>query len=98
MNFNFIEPFSDFKQLYNYCTNAEKFVASDFNISVGQARSASEYLVKFIYNSNCGPSYGKTTFEMMTDPTFVNYINDDVYINCLHYLRKMKSLLYVDLQ
>ena len=92
MNFNFIEPFSDFKQLYNYCTNAEKFVATDFNISVGQARSASEYLVKFIYKSNCGPTDGKTTFEMMTDPAFVNYINDDVYINCLHYLRKMGNI------
>ena len=89
MNFNFIQPFTDFKQLYTYCSNAEKYVSTDYNISVGQARSATEYIIKFIYNANVGSLDGKTTYEMMTEQAFVDYINDDSYIDCLHYLRKM---------
>jgi len=92
MNFNFIQSFSDFRQLYSYCCNAEKYALVDYNISVGQARCASEYLVKFIYNAECGSIEGKTTFDMMTDQDFVDYINDNYYMNCLHYLRKMGNL------
>ena len=92
MNFNFIQQFPDFKQLSTYCANAEKFVGTDYNISVSQARSACEYLVKFIYKSICGDIDGKTTFEMITDAQFIKFINDNDYINCLHYLRKMGNI------
>ncbi len=92
MNFDFIKKFSEFNKLYNYCFNSEKFISSDYNISVGQARCASEYIVKFIFNSKCGSSEGKTAFEMITSTAFINYINDSVYINCLHYIRKMGNI------
>ncbi len=92
MNFDFIKQFTDFDQLYNYCSKAETYVLSDCNISVSQARSAIEYIIKFMYHTNCRTRESKTIFEMLNDQTFIDYINSDDYMNSLHYIRKMGNI------
>ena len=89
MNFEFVKQFTESEQLYNFCKNSEKYVLDDYNSSVIQARSALEYIVKTIYFTNVETNYDITLFEMMSDSNFINYINDDTYMNSLHYIRKM---------
>ena len=93
MNFTYLSSFPRFAKLYEYCSEAEEFAISKPNISATSARKAMEYVVKFIYKSNvCVEDYGLTVFEMITDVRFTAYINDSVFINSLHYIRKMGNV------
>ena len=92
MNFDFLKPLQDMKKLYDYCSEAEEFVISKPNISVGDARKAVEYIVKTIYISLVGDDHGYTTFEMMTDSRFIDYIDDRTFMNSVHYVRKMGNI------
>ena len=88
MNFDFIKPHQELNQLYNICSAAEKMIGIDFNACVGQCRLGGEYIVKFLYSTYCGDYTGLTVFDMMTDPSFISNLNDDAYLNSLHFIRK----------
>ena len=45
-----------------------------------------EFIVKMIYASLTG-EYGVSVFEMVTDIRFVDYVNDQILINSIHYIR-----------
>lgn len=92
MNFTYLSQFSQLKKLHNYCTEAEEFVLSKPGISASSARKAMEFMVKMIYASLVGDSYGFTTFEMITDSRFTDYVADPILINSLHYIRKMGNV------
>ena len=92
MNFDFIKQFPSFQQLYNFCVSAENHVGTDYSSSVSKARLANEYLIKFIYKANCGPIESKTAFDLLNDQAFKNYINDETYMSCFHYIRKMGNI------
>ena len=92
MNFDYLKPFKEMNKLYEYCAEAEEFALSKPNISATSARKAMEFIVKMIYVSLLGRDYGCTVFEMITDVRFTGYVGDPVFINSLHYIRKMGNV------
>lgn len=91
MNFKFLQPFLKLRKLYEYCCEAEEFALTKPNISATSARKGMEFIVKMIYASLTG-EYGVSVFEMVTDTRFVDYVNDQILINSIHYIRKMGNV------
>lgn len=91
MNFKFLQPFLKLRKLYEYCCEAEEFALTKPNISATSARKGMEFIVKMIYASLTG-DYGVSVFEMVTDVRFVDYVNDEILINSIHYIRKMGNV------
>ena len=91
MNFDFLQPFSKLQKLYESCSEADTFVLSHPNISATSARKGMEFIVKMIYTSLTGEE-GANVFEMVTDPRFVGYVNDQILINSIHFIRKMGNV------
>ena len=92
MNFDYMKNAPDFAQLYTYCCEAEEFALSKPNISVTSARKAMEYVVKLLYGAAIDDIRGKTVFEMATDYRFIQYVNDQILLNSIHYIRKMGNV------
>ncbi len=92
MNFTYLKSCPDMAKLCAYCCEAEEFALTKPNICAGAARKALEYIVKLIYTSLAGTSYGLTVFEMMSDERFVEYVNSSMLINSIHYVRKMGNI------
>ena len=92
MNFDYMKNAPDFAQLYSYCSEAEEFALIRPNISVTAARKAMEYVVKLIFWWATGENQGQTVYEMTTDPRFLQYVNDGVLLNSIHYIRKMGNM------
>ena len=96
MNFAYLKNAPDFAQLYTYCCEAEEFALSKPNISVTSARKAMEFIVKMIYSAVGGDIQGKTVFEMSTDYAFTCYLNDQILLNSIHFIRKMGNVAVHD--
>ena len=96
MNFAYLKNAPDFAQLYTYCCEAEEFALSKPNISVTSARKAMEFIVKMIYSAVIGDIQGKTVFEMSTDYAFTSYLNDQILLNSIHFIRKMGNVAVHD--
>ena len=96
MNFAYLKNAPDFAQLYTYCCEAEEFALSKPNISVTSARKAMEFIVKMIYSAVSGDIQGKTVFEMSTDHAFTSYLNDQILLNSIHFIRKMGNVAVHD--
>lgn len=96
MNFAYLKNAPDFAQLYTYCCEAEEFALSKPNISVTSARKAMEFIVKMIYSTVSGDIQGKTVFEMSTDYAFTSYLNDQILLNSIHFIRKMGNVAVHD--
>ena len=92
MNFDYMKNAPDFALLYTYCCEAEEFALSKPNISVTSARKAMEYVVKLLYGAAIDSIQGKTVFEMATDYRFIQYVNDQILLNSIHYIRKMGNV------
>ena len=92
MNFDYMKNAPDFAQLYTYCCEAEEFAFVKPNISVTSARKAMEYVVKLLYGAAIDDIRGKTVFEMATDYRFIQYVNDQILLNSIHYIRKMGNV------
>ena len=92
MNFDYMKNAPDFEQLYIYCCEAEEFALCKPNISVTSARKAMEYVVKLLYGATIDDIRGKTVFEMATDYRFIQYVNDQILLNSIHYIRKMGNV------
>ena len=92
MNFKFLQPVPKLKKLYDYCCEAEEFALLKPNISVTSARKAMEYVVKLLYGAAIDDIRGKTVFEMATDYRFIQYVNDQILLNSIHYIRKMGNV------
>lgn len=92
MNFDYMKNAPDFVQLYTYCCEAEEFALNKPNISVTSARKAMEYVVKLLYGAAIDDIRGKTVFEMATDYRFIQYVNDQILLNSIHYIRKMGNV------
>ena len=92
MNFDYMKNAPDFAQLYTYCCEAEEFVLVKPNISVTSARKAMEYVVKLLYGAAIDDIRGKTVLEIATDYRFIQYVNDQILLNSIHYIRKMGNV------
>ena len=96
MNFEYLKNFPDMKKLYEYCCEAEQFVYSKPNISATSSRKAMEFIVKMIYASCIDSKSCFNVFEMCSDERFVSYVNNDDFINSIHYIRKMGNVAVHD--
>ena len=96
MNFTYLNNFPKLNKLSEYCKEAEDFVISNPSISATCARRAMEYIVKMIYSSIVADDSGLTVFEMVTDSSFIEYIDDSTLINTIHYIRKMGNVAVHD--
>lgn len=89
MNFEFIKPFRQLAPLYQACAAAEALVPVAPAQSCGSARSALEFIVRFIFDA-VGPEsdVSPTLFEMMSSGAFTSYVNDEGLITAMHVVRK----------
>lgn len=93
MNFDYLDNYSEFKKLKQFCEDAEFLCNIKPNFSVSSARLANEYIIRFIFSSlNTNFEYEPTTFEMLTNPGFENKINNVDVVNSMHYIRKMGNI------
>ena len=92
MNFTYLSPFPRFKQLCEYCTEAEEFAHAKPYISAVSARKAMEFIVKLIYAAEVGCDARLTVFEMITDVRFAEYVANEMLINSIHFIRKMGNI------
>ena len=90
MNFTYLESKKDMDKLRAFCEEAEEYALSNSNISITAARKAVEYIVKFLYASIVGwADRSMSLFDMLSDPTFSNYVSDTKVIGSIHVIRKM---------
>lgn len=93
MNFDYLSSLSGFEFLEQNCIKAEQFVRVQPDYCALSARKAMEFVVRFLYEAEvCRQDVGFTVFEMMTDARFIRQFNDPVYLNALHYVRKMGNV------
>ena len=92
MNFDYLKSMPKLNKLYRFCSDAEDLALFKPNSSVISARLANEYIIKSIYFSVIERNISITAFDMLSDERFIGYINDDTYINSLHYIRKMGNI------
>ena len=90
MNFTYLESIKDMDKLRIFCEEAEEYALSNPNISITAARKAIEYIVKFLYASIVGwADRSMSLFDMLSDPTFSDYVSDTKVIDSIHVIRKM---------
>lgn len=89
MLFSYLSQDSRLQPLYRFCTEAEQLVKTSPDSSVSSARKALEYIVKLIYSAVLQvDTYQMTLFEMMSEPAFVEFIDDRTIIDTIHRVRK----------
>lgn len=89
MNFEFLKSLNGVNILYDCCNNAEAFAREKPDISCTESRKAIEYIIKLIYTTVIESNiFGKTTFDMMTDPRFVDYVDAPQLLDAMHFIRK----------
>ena len=89
MNFDFLKTVPQLAKLAKYCDEAEALVGISPASSVASSRKALEYIVRLIYGARVDSCDKLTLFEMMDDPRFVDFIDDEVTIDAMHTVRKM---------
>ena len=88
MNFDYLNSIPEMTQLHKICTNAESFALDSPDISIGESRKASEYIVKLIYGSAIGKnSFGLSFFEILQDMDLIAFINNEEIMETIHFIR-----------
>lgn len=88
MNFDFLRETPELEALFERCNKAEQLAISFPDMSCASARTALEYIVALVYQSVIHQdASSQTLFERVTDPTFVEYINDETIISAIHTVR-----------
>lgn len=89
MNFDFLKGRYLFKQLYNFCSDAEEFVISRPELSAVSQRKALECGVKYFYVAKYG-SYNKNSnlFALIQDEMFSAYM-DDALLSDIRLIRQI---------
>lgn len=89
MNFDFLKGVTGLEKLYDHCSKAERLALSFPDLSCTSSRAALEFVVNLIYVSAIPQdTSGMTLFEKVTNPSFVNFINDETIITSIHTVRK----------
>ena len=86
----FLEKYEEFKTLYSYCIDAETFVYSKPSLCGMLCRNALEYTLKLFYKVALpNVEVPTSNFDMITNTEFVQLIEDDEFVECLHFVRKL---------
>ncbi len=90
MNFDYIKDLKEFEELYNYLNDAESFVLSRPDLSGASSRKALEYLVKLVYKLKVHYIPERASlFDLVCSKDFTQFVNDDVVIASLHFIRQV---------
>lgn len=89
-NFDIIKDINGLGTVYNYCTTAEDFQATNPMVSAMNARLALETMVKTIYRLK-GWQMGERTslLTLTTDERFEEFIDSADLMKRIHYVRKI---------
>ena len=89
MNFDFLKDLGGLNGVYENCTNAEKLVNSIPDASIMIARKSAETIAKFVSLAAHTQQVENMTFvEILSDPTFRNFIRNKNVLDAFHYIRK----------
>ena len=88
-NFDFLKKNHDFIDLYTFCYEAEVCQLTDPSKSALSCRRALEYITKAIYLlKGFNIPERASLFELVDAEEFKGFINDDILMKNLHYIRK----------
>jgi len=92
VNFDFLDSIPQLGKLASYCHEAEMLLPVSPTSSVAASRKALEYVARLIYGIKVGDCSNLNLFEVLNDPSFVAFIDDDPTIDAMHTIRKMGNL------
>ena len=92
MNFDFLDSIPQLSKLASYCHEAEMLLPVSPTSSVATSRKALEYTARLIYSIKVGDCSALNLFEVISDPSFVAFIDDEPTIDAMHAIRKMGNL------
>lgn len=89
-NFDYLREIPNLAELYRYCDAAERNQYADPNASALNARRALEWMTQAIFQmKNVEIPERHSLFQMVTDPAFTEFVNDDRLMMAVHYIRKV---------
>ncbi|MDE6460603.1 MAG: DEAD/DEAH box helicase family protein, partial [Paramuribaculum sp.] len=90
MNFDYLKDIPELSTLYRYCDAAERNHYADPEVSALNARRALEWTARAILTmKNVEIPERFSLFDMVTMPTFTEFVNDDRLMMAVHYIRKI---------
>ena len=90
MNFDYLKDIPELSTLHRYCDAAERYQYADPEVSALNGRRALEWMTCAIFRmKNVAIPERYHLFDLVADPTFTEFINDDRLMRCVHYIRKM---------
>lgn len=90
MNFDYLKDIPELSTLHRYCDAAERNQYANPEVSALNARRALEWMARAIFtmkNVEIPERFG--LFDMVTAPTFTEFVNDDRLMMAVHYIRKI---------
>ena len=90
MNFDYLKDITELSTLYRYCDSAERNQYADPDVAALNARRALEWMTRAIFtmkNEEIPDRF--SLFDMVTSPTFTEFVNDDRLMMAVHYIRKI---------
>lgn len=92
-NFDYLKDISELSTLYRYCEAAERNQYADPDVSALNARRALEWIARAILRmKNVEIPERTSLFEIVTSPTFTEFVNDDRLMMAVHYIRKLGNV------
>lgn len=89
-NFDYLKDISELSTLHRYCDAAERNQYADPDVSALNARRALEWIARAIFRmKNVEIPERTSLFEIVTSPTFTEFVNDDRLMMAVHYIRKL---------
>lgn len=90
MNFDYLKYIPELSTLHRYCDTAERNQYSDPDVSALNARRGLEWMTRAIFQmKNVEIPERYSLFDMVTDPTFTAFVNDERLMMAVHYIRKV---------
>lgn len=90
LNFDYLKDIPELSTLYRYCDAAERNQYADPEVSALNARRALEWMAQAIFRmKNVEIPERYSLFDMVTDPAFTEFVNDERLMMAVHYIRKV---------
>lgn len=89
-NFDYLKDIPELEVLHRYCEAAERNQYADPDVSALNARRGLEWMARAIFQmKNVEFPERYSLFDMVTDPTFTEFVNDNRIMMGVHYIRKI---------
>lgn len=90
MNFDYLKEIPELSTLHRYCDAAEGNQYADPDVSALNARRGLEWMARAIFQmKNVEIPERYSLFDMVTDPNFTAFVNDERLMMAVHYIRKI---------